>query len=171
MFKAIKLKHIIVGAILTIIVATAQYAVANEYKVLKVIDGDTFTIIHNGKYEKVRLLNVDTPESKHPDHQKNILMGKKAAEYTRDQLENKIVSLEFDDSEREKYGRLLCYVFVQNENFNIKLVQQGFSPYYTKYGINTKYHAAFVAAEKSAKKHRLNIWKDPDWLSMNRSQI
>ena len=42
-------------------------ALAGQYKVIRVVDGDTIVIRYNGKYEKVRLLCVNTPESVHPD--------------------------------------------------------------------------------------------------------
>ena len=63
---------------------------------------------------------------------------------------------------RENYGRLLAYVFVNGKNLNIDLVRQGLSPYYTKYGRSQKYDAEFRAAEKQARREKLNIWVDPE---------
>ena len=45
---------------------------------------------------------------------------------------------------------------------NLDLVRQGFSPYYTKYGKSEKYDADFRAAEKQARREKLNIWGDPE---------
>jgi hypothetical protein len=51
-------------------------ALAGQYQVVRVVDGDTIVIRYNGKYEKVRLLCVDTPESVHPDKNKIFLWEK-----------------------------------------------------------------------------------------------
>jgi len=138
-------------------------AIAGQYKVVRVVDGDTIVIRYNGKHEKVRLLCVDTPESVHPDKKQNIPMGKVASKYAQKKLLGKYVDLEFESNRlRGNYGRLLAYVFVYRRNFNIDLVRQGLSPYYTKYGKSQKYDSEFRAAEKQAKKDKLNIWGDPE---------
>lgn len=128
---------------------------------IRVVDGDTIVIRYNGKYEKVRLLCVDTPESVHPDKKQNTPMGKVAARYTQKKLVGKSVDLEFELKRlRGNYGRLLAYVFVDGHNMNLDLVRQGLSPYYTKYGKSEKYDAEFRVAEKKARKQKLNIWGD-----------
>jgi micrococcal nuclease len=63
---------------------------------------------------------------------------------------------------RGNHGRLLAYVFLDGKNLNLDLVRQGLSPYYTKYGKSEKYDAQFRAAEKQARKEKLNIWGDPE---------
>lgn len=63
---------------------------------------------------------------------------------------------------RGRYGRLLAYVFVDGHNFNLELVEQGLSPYYTKHGRSKKYDQAFRDAEKSARDQGLNIWGGPE---------
>jgi len=138
-------------------------ALAGQYQVIRVVDGDTVVIKYNGKYEKVRLLCVDTPESVHPDKKQNIPMGKVASKYTQKKLIGKYVNLEFEIKKiRGNYGRLLAYVFVDGQNLNLDLVRQGLSPYYTKYGKSEKHDSEFRAAEKQARKEELNIWGDPE---------
>ena len=130
---------------------------------IRIVDGDTIVIKYDGKYEKVRLLCVNTPESVHPDKKQNIPMGKVASKYTQKKLTGKDVNLEFEIKKlRGNYGRLLAYVFVDGQNLNLDLVRQGLSPYYTKYGKSEKYDAEFRAAEKQARKEKLNIWGDPE---------
>ncbi|MBN2515076.1 MAG: thermonuclease family protein [Deltaproteobacteria bacterium] len=134
-------------------------AVAAEYKVIRVVDGDTIVIDYNGKPEKVRLLCVNTPESVHPDKKQNVPMGKGASRYAKKRLSGKYVDLEFEGNRtRGKYRRLLSYVFVDGENLNLELVRQGLSPYYTKYGLSENYDRDFREAERFARHHRLNIW-------------
>ena len=111
--------------------------------------------------ERVRLLCVDTPESVHPDPSKNETMGKVASDYAKARLERQHVDLEFEgERQRCHFGRLLAYVFLDRQNFNIELVREGLSPYYTKYGTSQKYDAAFRAAEKFARDNRKGIWAD-----------
>lgn len=130
---------------------------SGQYQVLKVIDGDTIAINYHGKIEKVRLLNVDTPESVHPDQSRNTAMGRKASAYTKSRLAGKYVDLEFQAKKRGKYGRLLAYVILDGNNFNLELVRKGWSPYYTKYGTSERHHAEFVAAERYAQGKGQNV--------------
>ena len=134
---------------------------ATQYKVLRVVDGDTIIINYHGKKERVRLLRVDTPESVHPDKKRNIPMGIVASDYAKKRLSGKKVDLEFEGERRgKKFERLLAYVFVDGQNFCIELVKQGLSPYYTPYGLSQGYDKEFRAAERYARKNRLNIWGD-----------
>jgi len=89
-------------------------------------------------------------------------MGKVASDYTKSRLKGKYIDLEFEGPMRGKYGRLLAYVFVDGGNFNLELVRQGLSPYYTKYGLSQEYDQEFREAERSARNHKLNIWGDPE---------
>jgi len=135
---------------------------ADLYTVVRVVDGDTIIIDYNGEKERIRMLNVDTPESVHPKKSRNTKIGKRASEYTKKRLTGKSISLEFDGKKRGRYGRLLAYVILDKNNFNLELVQKGWSPYYTKYGKSSFYHARFSAAQTRARDNGLNIWSDPD---------
>jgi len=84
-------------------------------------------------------------------------MGKVASRYTQEKLIGKYVDLEFEIKRlRGNKGRLLGYVFVDGQNFNLDLVKQGLSPYYTKHGKSEKYDAEFRAAEKQARKETVD---------------
>jgi len=138
-------------------------ASAGQYRVIRVVDGDTIVVDYQGTHEKVRLLCVNTPESVHLDEKQNIPMGKVASNYAKKKLTGKYVDLEFEGSRRRgNYGRLLTYVFVDGQKFNLDLVKQGLSPYYTKYGRSQKYDHEFRSAEKLARKQGLNIWGNPE---------
>jgi len=85
-----------------------------QYRTVKrVVDGDTF-VLENG--ERVRLIGVDTPETKHP--QKPVgYYGKEASRFTRKMVQGKRVRLEFNMANayigyKDKYGRTLAYVFL-----------------------------------------------------------
>jgi len=132
------------------------------YRVVRVVDGDTAVIEYFGKQERVRLLCVNTPESVHPDKKQNIPMGKVASNYTAMKLMGKYVELEFGPERRDRYGRLLGYLFLDGMNFNVEVVRNGLSPYYTKFGSSRSYDHDFKEAEKFARKNKLNIWGDPE---------
>ena len=154
-FKTISLLIILLLLIPTL-------SLAAQHKVIRVVDGDTIVVDYKGKYEKVRLLCVNTPESVHPDKKQNTFMGKVASDYTKESLEGEYVGLEFEGPRRGKYGRLLAYVFVDGKNFNLELVETGLSPYYTKYGLSQGYDQEFRDAERYARDHKLNIWENYD---------
>ena len=152
----------IIPLLITFLLLLPTLSSAGQHKVIRIVDGDTIVVDYKGKYEKLRLLRVNTPESVHPDEKQNIPMGKVASDYTKERLTGKYVDLEFEGPFRGRYGRLLAYVFVDGENFNLELVRQGLSPYYTKYGLSQKYDKEFKEAEQYARKHKLNIWGDPE---------
>ena len=79
------------------------------------------------------------------------------------------VTLEFDTNDpvavclqkhRDNFGRLLCYVHKDAENYNLKLVQEGWSPYFEKYGRSRLYHQELSKAEAEAQAHNRVVW-DP----------
>jgi micrococcal nuclease len=153
----------IIFLLITLLIISPTLTIAGQYKVVRVVDGDTIVIRYSGKYEKVRLLCVDTPESVHPDKKQNIPMGKTASRYTQKKLTGKYVDLEFEIKRLGgNHERLPAYVFVDGQNLNLDLVRQGLSPYYTKYGKSEKYDSEFRAAEKLARKEELNIWGDTE---------
>ncbi len=97
------------------------------YIVTRVVDGDTFIVDFDGVSERVRLIGIDTPESVHPDKSKNTDAGITASEYTRSLIEGKQVELEFDVQERDMYGRLLAYVYVDGVMLNKTLLREGYA--------------------------------------------
>ena len=133
---------------------------AGQYKVVRVVDGDTIVIRYNGKYEKVGLLCVKTPKSGKPDEKQSMRMADVAFRYTQKKLTGKYVDLEFESWLRGRYGVLFAYVFVDGKNINLELVRQGLSRYYIKYGQSKNYHNEFKIAEDLARKKKLNVWSD-----------
>lgn len=83
-----------------------------QAKVTKVVDGDTVTVAIGKKSEKVRMIGVNTPETHHPTKGKEPY-GKEAAAFTTKMLTSKKVWLQKDIEERDRYGRLLAYVWMR----------------------------------------------------------
>ncbi|WP_102345493.1 thermonuclease family protein [Bacillus sp. Marseille-P3661] len=125
--------------------------------VTNVVDGDTFDIMINNKEERVRLLLVDTPETKHPSKPVQPF-GKEASQFTRDILEGKEVMVELDISERDKYGRLLAYIWVDGKMINEMLLEKGLARVAYVYAPNTKYVDSFYDIQKQAQKAAVGIW-------------
>lgn len=112
----------------------------------RVVDGDTIVVLMDGKKEKVRMIGIDTPESVHPDKSRNTPMGKIASKYTKDNLEGKYVTLETDVQERDKYGRVLAYVYLDDKMFNKTLLEEGLAELMT-IPPNVKYSEDFKKIE------------------------
>lgn len=146
-------------------VAVQQDSVAeNGYKVERVVDGDTIVIDYNGEDTKVRLIGVDTPESVSNDADSNVKWGEKASAYTKKRLANETVYLEFDKEKQDRYGRLLAYVYLKDQEndytmFNQTLVENGYAraAYYSP---NGKYRETFEELEEKAEKQKKGFWKD-----------
>jgi micrococcal nuclease len=127
---------------------------AEIYKVKRVIDGDTLLLI-NG--ERVRLIGVDTPETKHP--QKPVeYFGREAYLFTKEMVDGKEARFEFDRQKRDRYGRLLAYVYLLDGTFlNAEIIKQGYGFAYTRFPF--KYMEEFRRYEREARENRKGLWR------------
>lgn len=124
-----------------------------EYRVLRVIDGDTIEV---EKLGKVRYIGVNTPETKHPSRGPEPF-GREAYEANKRLVENKTVKLELDAGERDKYGRILAYVYVGNVFVNAWLVENGYAQAMTG-PPNVRYADLFVKLERKARESGNGLW-------------
>ncbi|MGI6257262.1 MAG: thermonuclease family protein [Anaerovoracaceae bacterium] len=127
------------------------------YPVVRVVDGDTIVVRVRRENEKIRLIGIDTPEAVHPDPSRNIPYGQVASDYTKKMLEGREVYLEFDVSHRDKYGRLLAYVYLDGRMFNEMLLEEGHARAGT-YPPNVKYEDRFYQLQKKARKDKRGGW-------------
>ncbi|AJD91119.1 thermonuclease [Jeotgalibacillus malaysiensis] len=126
-----------------------------------VVDGDTLDVkLEDGTVERIRLLLIDTPETKHPTIGVEPY-GPEASAFT-SQLEGERVELELDAAERDRYGRLLAYVWHDGEMFNEKLLAEGLARV-AVYPPNTKYVDEFREIEKKAKNQEIGIWSEENY--------
>ncbi|OAH53844.1 hypothetical protein AWH48_11265 [Domibacillus aminovorans] len=124
--------------------------------VIRVVDGDTIKVTMDGKEETVRLILVDTPETKHP--QKGVQpFGPEASAFTTEQLTGKEVKIEPGIEERDRYGRLLAYVYVGEKMFNKMLLEKGLARV-AVYPPNTQYLDEFEKIQADAKSKAIGIW-------------
>jgi len=130
--------------------------------VKRAVDGDTL-VLESG--ERVRLIGIDTPEMHesgklYRDSRRTGMdirtiqaLGKRSYEFTRKLLENQRVRLEFDVEKRDKYKRLLGYVFLKDGTFaNAEIVKQGYASLMT-YPPNVKYVDLFKKLYKAAREN------------------
>lgn len=129
----------------------------DTYLVTRVVDGDTIIVDIDGVEERVRFIGIDTPESVHPDADRNVEYGKVASEFTRGQLEGKTVTLEYDVQERDQYGRILAYVYLDGKMFNKTLLEEGHAKVAT-YPPNVKYVDDFTALQEEARNEKKGVW-------------
>ena len=121
----------------------------------KVVDGDTI-IISNG--ERVRLIGVDTPETNRPNKPVEYF-GKEATAFTNSMVGGKVVKLKYDQQRRDKYGRLLAYVFLVDGTFlNAEIIKQGYGNVFTRFPF--KYMEEFRQYEKEAREAKRGLWAD-----------
>ena len=129
-------------------------SVSETFKVTRVVDGDTIEI-EGG--EKVRYIGIDTPETVDPRKPVQCF-GVEASKKNKELVEGKTVRLEKDSTDRDKYSRLLRYVWVGDLFVNLELVKQGFANSYS-YPPDIKYQKEFLAAETEAREAQRGLWK------------
>lgn len=124
-----------------------------KVKLLRVVDGDTLLVNYTGE-EYVRMIGINTPESVHPDEQKNTSEGMEASNHTKELLaDTEYVWLEFDTDMYDGYDRMLVYVWLSNDTsnpdnmLNVQLLQNGAAELMT-IEPNVKYAEVFSAAIK-----------------------
>lgn len=112
-----------------------------------VMDGDTFVLTTG---QKVRLIGMDAPE-----------LGRHYSYEAKAKLEefvlNKTVTLEKDVSEKDKYGRLLRYVYIGDVFVNLELVRLGYAEEFS-YFPDVKYENEFKLAEEEANATKIGMW-------------
>lgn len=126
---------------------------AQTYKVVKVTDGDTIEL-SNG--EKVRYIGIDTPETVHPSKSVQCF-GKEASAKNTELVLNKEVRLDKDVTDRDKYGRLLRYVYVGDVFVNDYMVRQGYA-YAYRYPPDVKFSNQFNQAQEEARSNQRGLW-------------
>lgn len=132
-----------------LLISGDEKIIKNEEKVFvtKIIDGDT--IITNG--EHIRLLGIDADERGYNCYND----AKKRLE---ELILNKEVLLEKDKSDKDQYGRLLRYIIFNEENINLKLVEEGFAV--ARFYDDRKYYEDILNAERKARENKIGCkWK------------
>lgn len=128
------------------------------YKIVDVIDGDTIEVEINDKQELVRLIGINAPEVDSP-YTKQECFGPEASGYAKKLLDKKGVYLIPDSNgqDRDKYNRLLRYVFLPNGLFvNAEILKNGFAYNYIYEPF--EFMKQFDFWEKEAKENKIGLW-------------
>ena len=130
------------------------------YVVLNVVDGDTIKIRAGGVEQSVRLLGVDTPETVHPDIPPEPY-GAEAAEFTKQLLRGEKVVLRFGRKMRDRYGRLLAFVYRGSDDLfvNLEIVRRGYG---RVYGDGFPNRSLFLKAQREAQTAKMGIWQSTE---------
>ncbi|OIQ03729.1 MAG: hypothetical protein AUK58_01590 [Candidatus Moranbacteria bacterium CG2_30_41_165] len=136
--------------------ASKKISLEETGTVKRVVDGDTIEM-ENG--EKVRYIGINTPESVDPRRAIECF-GKEASAYNKNLVEGKEVRLVKDVSDRDKYGRLLRFVYLENGTFvNELLVREGYA-FVASYPPDISKQDIFRTAEIVAKKEGRGLWSE-----------
>lgn len=129
--------------------------------VVRTVDGDTIYVRLAGGVEKVRYIGVDTPEVHHPTRGEEP-GGRAATEVNRRLLGHEPVRLETDVQLRDRYGRLLAYVWVRQPDggelmVNAELVRRGYAAVMTV-PPNVRHAELFRKLAAEAREQRRGLW-------------
>ncbi len=119
----------------------------------RVVDGDTL-VLEGG--EKVRLIGVDAPESVKPRSEVECF-GRESGEYLKQKLEGKMITLQRDTTDRDRYGRLLRYVYIDQEFINELLASEGYARA-KSYPPDRREEERLWRAEQRAKERGFGLW-------------
>jgi len=131
-------------------------------KVVRHIDGDTVELEFENpvppieKKEKIRMIGVDTPETVHPKKEVEFF-GAEASNFTKKNLLGETVFIALDRDTRDKYGRLLAYIYLKDGDcFNAKLIRKGMAHCYTRFPY--QFMEEFRLYEKTARERKKGLW-------------
>ena len=165
-------KLIIIFIVLAIFSSVNSYA-QQKTTVTRIIDGDILQALYGEREKRIRLIGIDTPESRvnkkakrdanmsEQDIKTIIEMGRKSKKYV-DGLVKRgdLITIEFDAQERDKYGRLLCYVYLSNgKMLNKEILKAGYAVIMT-IPPNVKYKDIFLRAYKQARDRKVGLWEE-----------
>jgi len=128
-------------------------------KVQRVSDGDTFVAVVKGRRERIRVIGVDTPESVDPNRPDEPY-GKEASEFAEHYLDGETVRLAGDAEPRDRYGRMLAYVWLRDGTFwNALLAAEGYAQQLT-IPPNVTYAPLFRSLVAEARNNDRGLWAE-----------
>jgi micrococcal nuclease len=146
-----------------VITPRTVYGETKQDYIERVVDGDTIKLKSG---ETVRLLNIDTPETV-KENTPVMCYGHEASDFAKQIMTGQSVILRFDKEQRDKYGRVLAFVFattadntlVEN-SYNAQLVKLGYARSYIIKPNNTQ-ERYFRKVEREARDAKLGVWNCP----------
>lgn len=144
----------------TKLTSTTQPPQRTPAVVTKVVDGDTLKVRIDGYDETIRIIGIDTPETVDPRKPVQCF-GVAASNRAKKLLTGKQIELEKDISQgdRDTYQRLLRYVFIENIDYGLTTIEEGYAHEYT-YAVPYVYQAAYKQAQNNAKASKRGLWDE-----------
>jgi micrococcal nuclease len=137
---------------------SASHAGPLRGRVVHVTDGDTIKVrLDDGRTERVRYIGIDTPESVKPDTPVQCY-AEKASHFNARLVAGRDVTLWTDAEQRDRYGRLLAYVYVSGRFINRELVQRGYARTLT-IPPNVAHADEFARLARHARQAGLGLWR------------
>ena len=146
MDKAIQMK--LLYTILLLSLSLSIQSKTLKGRIIKISDGDTVTLLDSTNTQhKIRLDGIDCPERKQP-------FGTKATNFVKKLTTGKTIVVEWE--KKDRYGRILGYVYADGVNVNKELLKNGLAWHYKHYNEDQE----LAKLEQQAKDKKLNIWSD-----------
>ncbi len=151
-----------------------------RFEAVEVVDGDTLDLAAvDGEKSttRVRLIGVDTPETKHPTVGR-MYFGPEATDFTREVAEGQRVTVYLDTvtEERDRYGRLLAYIVLPDgQVLNELLIRGGYG--YADLRFRHSRYEKYVQLMEAARKEGAGVWEAvtqeqlPEWLRRERPEL
>ena len=150
-------------------------AYAGQFKIIRVTDGDTVTVLGNGKKIQIRLVGIDSPEMSRGKHKPGQSFCQKSQKYLEWLVLNETVKIKSYGLDR--YGRILGVVFTNGKNANLEMVKAGLAEVYRGRSPTDFDVTIFQQAEKAAREAKSGIWVQGDkyvspreWRKKNRDK-
>jgi micrococcal nuclease len=153
---ALRRAHLLL-LLLPLLAASSASAGSIDGTVVRIVDGDTIYVRLADRVEKIRYIGVNSPEIHHPIKGEEP-GGREAAEVNRRLVDRRHVRLELDVRTRDRYGRLLAYVWAGDTMVNAELVRRGYAQVMTV-PPNVRYQDLFVKLQREARDAGRGLWR------------
>jgi micrococcal nuclease len=150
----------------SVVSAQSQWAPTSA-QVTRAIDGEVIEVKIGDRVETVRYIGISTPEVQHPTRERYSQAAKAANARL---ASGKNVQLVFDVQRRDRYGRLLAYVYADDSFLNAELVAAGYAEVAT-YPPNVRQREIFMRRQREARQARRGLWADPDAAQYHRPRL
>lgn len=126
-------------------------------EVLRIVDGDTAVVAIDGRQERLRYIGIDTPESVQSGKPVECF-GREASRRNAELVSGRMVRLEIGLEPRDRYGRLLAYVWIGDRLVNEEMLRDGYATSLT-IPPNDRYAARFNRLQAQAERARKGLWR------------
>ena len=151
------MKSAVIGILLLLFTAATTPGTLRG-AVVDVYDGDTLTVeLTDGTRERVRLIGIDAPELRNNPYNQAHALGAPAALYLAQLVAGEAVDLVLGVKGRDRYGRLLAYVYLDGLFINLEMVRAGYAVTYTV-PPDVAHAEEFRAAEREARAAGRGLW-------------